>query len=53
MPLKGSKLAYYLKKKDPELYEKARRIKELFKLMEEEAGAGTSSSRENPGIKTS
>jgi len=32
MPLKGSKLAYYLKKRDPELYEKARRVKELYNL---------------------
>jgi len=32
MPLKGSKLAYYLKKRNPELYEKARRIKELYNL---------------------
>jgi len=32
MPLRGSKLAYYLKRTNPELYEKARRIKEHYNL---------------------
>jgi len=32
LPLRGAKLAYYLKKRDPELYEKARKVKELYNL---------------------
>jgi hypothetical protein len=32
MPLKGPQLAYYLKKRDPELYEKAKTIKETYGL---------------------
>jgi hypothetical protein len=32
MPLRGPQLAYYLKKKDPQLYEKAKTIKEKYDL---------------------
>jgi len=32
MPLRGSQLAFYLKKRNPELYEKAKRIKEEYNL---------------------
>jgi len=32
MPLRGAQLAFYLKKRNPELYEKAKKIKEDYNL---------------------
>jgi hypothetical protein len=39
MPLKGSQLAYYLKKRNPELYQKAKEIKERYNVTWDEAFA--------------
>jgi hypothetical protein len=39
MPLKGPQLAYYLKKRNPELYQKAREVKERYNVTWDEAFA--------------
>jgi hypothetical protein len=39
MPLRGPQLAYYLKKRNPELYRKAREIKERYNVTWDEAFA--------------
>ena len=49
MPLRGSKLAYYLKKRDPELYERARDVKERYNLPWDEAIAIARGERPPPG----
>jgi hypothetical protein len=39
MPLRGPQLAYYLKKRGPELYQKAREVKERYNVTWDEAFA--------------
>jgi hypothetical protein len=52
LPLKGSQLAYYLKKRNPELYQKAREIKERYNVTWDEAFAILRGEKKPPQIAT-
>jgi len=52
MPLKGPQLAYYLKKRNPELYQKAREIKERYGVTWDEAFAILRGEKKPPQVAT-
>jgi hypothetical protein len=52
LPLRGPQLAYYLKKRNPELYQKAREIKERYNVTWDEAFAILRGEKKPPQVAT-